>query len=82
MGLEIFYPEGEKPIYPEDTDRYLSDIPLEDSLDIPADLARNPSKAAVYVRKTLAANRYTLRELEVKRRALAFRASVLSSLDP
>jgi len=82
MGIERFYPEGRKPLYPEATGAYLEDIPREDSFDIAAELAKHPSRAAAYVNETLAANRYTLQELEAKRRAIAWRASVLSSLSP
>jgi hypothetical protein len=82
MGLEKFYSEDDQPIYPGATNSYLREIPAVDTLGIPEEIARNPASLAIYVRDALAANRFALGEMEVKRRAIAFRASVLSSIDP
>ena len=87
-GFDKFFSDDDKPLYgnaplyPEATNSYLQGIPRVDDFGIPAELSKNPSRLATYVRDALSANKDSLVEMEVKRRAIAFRASVLSSIDP
>jgi len=80
MGLKDIYKPELEPIYPATTDEYISSIPGTETYGIPRDLAERPGGLLSYVKQALEANREELRDLEVKRRAIAFRSSVLAEL--
>jgi len=80
MAIEDIYDRKLKPIYPEATDAYANDIPMEGTLNTPEDLARQPQQLASYVLGAIARSQASLRDMETARKSLAYHASVLKDL--
>lgn len=80
MGLEEIYDPKLAIMYPEQTDAYVNGIPAEETFRTPDELAKNPSQLPSYIRQSLEANQDSLRQVELGRRAIAFRASIMAEL--
>ncbi|SRR6266550_1875515 len=75
-GFETIYSASHEPIYQDETDAYTKRIPAVKAFNTPSEYAKRPQA----IRQELKVMSEDLRLIEVKRRALAFGASVLKQL--
>jgi len=74
-NLEAIYPKNDVPIYPPETDQYLTNLPASDTLGVPAELGKRGLPA---IEQLLQDNRDATRRIETSRHAIAWRAGVLA----